>query len=522
MSLRVAFISILVLCVEASMLAACGGTSAPGDTTAFDPSPEVEPLEVPPDLPEPGSDLAGDTASEEAPGPPPSRDCEPCTEAAGCTAGFTCSKVGSGPFCLKDCSTNADCKAGYVCYPVSTAGKECLPMSYNCVECASQECQPGKSCDLISGHWNIAVMPCGKCTYDFQCDQCGVGSRCYTKGYATTGVCVSECPDGTCEDPAKFTCGANTDGVRICTPIKDDDCLPCPPGQVLLGDGKSCWHPCMNDAECAAKDKAKPECNPQTGLCVAIGDPVVCQASAHKCDDGKCHWCCTDADCTGRGTGKCVNYACEGVQTECEKAGIDCSSNPLYPACCVINGSAQCCGCATDDDCTALYPGVAGCACSSNMCIDPATSQSCAPIAECVAKCQSDADCPAPPSGTGTLSCKLPEGICFDPAGSCDGAAACCPPGQTCFDLLSLLFGSMGGGIPGMPGGGGLPSSGMAVCSCTTAADCLGGALCTALTTICPLPLIGTMFCPGGAPPSTAPASLCFDVSKLLGGLGGI
>jgi hypothetical protein len=27
------------------------------------------------------------------------------------------------------------------------------------------------------------------------------------------------------------------------------------------------------------------------------------------------------------------------------------------------------------------------------------------------------------------------------------------------------------------------------------------------------------MFCPGGVPPATAPEKLCFDISKLLGGI---
>lgn len=437
-------------------------------------------------------------------------DCKPCTGATDCEKGYSCSAVGAGKFCLKNCTSNAECRGGYVCYPVSSAGKQCLPMSYACVECAYKGCDVGKVCDLVSGQCVDQVKECGKCTYDFQC---GDGNRCYKKAQATTGVCVAECPNDTCADSTKFTCNANPDGVKVCQPNKEEDCQPCPPGQVLLGDGKTCAE-CQNDAQCLAKDKSKPKCDPTTHTCVE----ELCPAETKKCSDNKCHQCCVDADCAGLGgTGKCVNYGCEGVQDECQKAGIDCSTNPYYPACCVINGTPQCCGCASDADCAKQYPEIPGCTCSSNMCIDPTTYQQCGGgVSQCAATCQSDADCPPSASG-GLLSCKLPKGFCYDPSGSCDGVAACCNPGQICFDVMSLLFGGMGGGMP-IPGGGGMPMM-MPACSCTTSADCLGGGNCTDLAMVCMLPLIGQMFCPGGAPPSTAPKALCIDLSKLLGGI---
>jgi hypothetical protein len=442
----------------------------------------------------------------------PGDDCTPCTGATDCPEGYACSAVGSGKFCLRNCETAAECKGGYVCYPVSTAGKQCLPMSYNCVECAYKGCDAGKVCDLVSGTCAEVVGECFKCTYDFQC---GDGSRCYKKAQATTGVCVPECASGACAAADKFTCNANADGIKICTPNKDEDCQPCPAGQKLLGDGKTCVE-CVNDLDC--KDPNKPKCDPTSHTCGSKS----CTAPTKLCSDNNCHACCADGDCPQQSDGspgKCENYACKGVESECTKAGIDCSTNPYYQACCVINGSPQCCGCADVADCLKQYPDYPTCECSSNMCIDPATSQSCdGGVSECAATCTTDADCPPPASGTGTLTCHA-KGFCYDPAGSCDNAAACCSPGQTCFDLLSLLFGGMGGGMPGIPGGGGMPSSGMAACSCTTAADCLGGGNCTDLASMCAFPIIGQIICPGGAPPSTAPAKLCFDFSKLLGGI---
>ena len=117
------------------------------------------------------------------------------------------------------------------------------------------------------------------------------------------------------------------------------------------------------------------------------------------------------------------------------------------------------------------------------------------------------------------MACKATDtsGFCYDPAGTCDGTTACCAPGQTCFDLMSILMGGLGG--TGLPSGGGTPA--LTACSCSTAADCLGGEMCNPSSAICAIPLIGLTVCPTGTPPSSMPASLCYDFTKLLAGLPG-
>ena len=484
-------------CIEGLCIAGTTSEDVVADAPVVEVTPDTTVTETTTDTVTPGSGL----------------DCKPCTGAADCDTGFACATVGGGKYCLKSCTATSECKGSYTCYPVTTAGKNCLPLSYQCVDCAYKGCDAGKSCDLVSGQCTATVKTCGKCTYDFQC---GDGNRCYKQAQAATGVCTPECATGDCGADATtytFTCGQNADGVKMCTPTDATKCQPCPNGQVLLGDGVTCAD-CTTDAVCAAKDPTKPKCDMTSHTC----GETVCATGLKKCTDGSCAKCCTNADCAGQGTGTCTNGACAGVQDDCVKAGIDCTSNTYYPHCCTDSGTPQCCGCATDADCAADHPGTS-CTCSSSTCIDNTTGSTCGgdPTQACPATCAADADCPPSSSGT-SLSCKLPGGFCYDPAGSCDGTAACCAAGQTCFDLMSVLMGGLGGG--GIPGGGGLPTgSGMAACSCTVAADCLGGATCTPSAAMCAVPLIGTMLCPSGTPPSTMPGSLCFDFSKLLGSI---
>jgi hypothetical protein len=457
------------------------------DAAAQDPLP-ADPLPDPAPDPWTPPDVAKDPIATDPPHEVTPPQCGPCT-ATSCPAGLTCSAVGSGKFCLKDCTSSAECPGGYVCYPISTAGKQCLPMSYNCVECAWEGCPEGKSCDLVSGQCVDTVKTCGKCTYDFQC---GDGARCFKKAQATTGVCVPECPAGACADPL-FKCAQNADGIAICAPLKDEYCQPCPPGQFLLGDGKTCVE-CLNDTHCIAKDPAKPTCDPDKHTC----GEFACKPPTKKCADGKCHACCIDADCPSDGCGGCVNFACAGCLSECEKAGIDCSTNPYYSACCVIDGYPTCCGCNDVADCVKQFP-EHDCECQNNTCIDSATSEACGgTISECPATCLSDADCPPPMSGTGTLACKLTQGYCYDPTGSCDNVVACCAPGRSCYALATYL--SM---IP--PPRGGYP----AMCTCGSDADCWTGGPCFDMNALCTHPLYGSMLCPGGKLPDGVPKGLC-------------
>ena len=426
--------------------------------------------------------------------PPTSGNCKPCDDKSQCDAGAFCTSVGGGKFCLSGCATDGDCPSGYICYQASSEGLQCLPVSYNCVACAWEGCADNKCCDLVSGNCEDCLDECALCTYDFQC---AAGYRCYKTAGNPSGNCVAECADtGSCSDPSKFTCGDNGKGVFLCVPVNEDICSVCPPEKpYALPDG-TCVE-CLNSTQCTDGKV----CDQTSHTC---GD-TQCGANSYKCADSQCHQCCEDAHCVGLGgTDKCLpDFTCEDVIDNCGNTCAD-----PYPVCANVGGSWQCVQCAADADCT----GSCVCSTQSFICTDPTTGQACNPGggADCNSLCDSPADCPPGAAGE-TLDCHT-TGVCFNPAGGCDGVTSCCGPGQQCFDLMSLLFGGLGGIMPGMP-------ITMGYCSCTADGDCLGGEPCADMAMLCALPIISDLICAGGSLPAGVPQKMCFDISNLLGGL---
>jgi hypothetical protein len=278
-------------------------------------------------------------------------DCRPCEGTPDCDEGYTCGAVGPGKFCLRDCTANSECKGGYVCYPVSTAGKQCLPMSYNCVECAYKGCDEGKTCDLVTGYCVGTVIECGKCTYDFEC---GDGSRCFKKDGGITGRCTPECPDGVCPKPDEFTCTKNADGIAVCDP-GDYGCCPCQAKEWCLhvGDGKSNPCACLNDAVCATVSPANPICSPTTHVCVAStaerATPDVAEIVEASPDVAEQEIVEPSPDAAEDPGDK--SQTCGGLLSgTCDDASLSC-------LCCAAGGPYQHCICSTacqsDLDCTA-------------------------------------------------------------------------------------------------------------------------------------------------------------------------
>ena len=428
--------------------------------------------------------------------PVPGDDCKVCTGDTDCSDGYQCISLSSGKACLKKCENNGDCVSGYICYAASTAGKNCVPPSYKCVECATKGCPDGKVCDLSGGTCVDKVPLCGPCTVDWEC---GSGNRCYRNDLKSKGICVPECKtNADCPQPQdKYACKADTEGTMICQPSDLGVCCPADK-PVMLEDG-TCVQ-CASATDC----KTDEACDPTTHTCNASG----CPQGQHQCaSDNQCHQCCQDTDCTSPQT--CQNNKCVG-DDPCGGC-----SDASYPYCVQYQGNSVCAACSPDvaDSCKT------GCVCDPNnftclkqdgtLCIDGGP-QTCG--------CTADTDC-VDPNGTLTLKCSS-AGFCYDPAGSCDGTAACCDSasGSTCFDVMSLLMGGMGGGLPGMP-------SMFPACTCDagdgSGAKCPDGITCTPLSMACVLPLIGQMLCPGGSLPPTAPSGVCADLSNLLGG-GGI
>lgn len=499
-------------CSDDGTLACADGKVCQGGICVIDTTPDV--IEDNGPVTDLGPDTTGrdDTPVDQGGtdnGPLPGNriDCKPCTGDTDCGTGAKCLPVGATKHCLMECADDGDCPASYICYAASTAAKSCLPVSYSCVACAYETpCTDGKSCDFVSGNCDAPAAECGNCTYDFDC---AAGFRCLKKTGNPTGACVAECgANKACTDTTNFTCGASDKGVEICQPKDPDKCGGCPADKPFpSGDGVTCYE-CLNNSNC---EVGKELCDAGTHTCIP-DSTTGCGSGLFKCNDGQCKQCCQDSDCKS-GEGPCTGGACVNAQDPCQGQCAD-----PFPVCAIINNIAQCVQCKIDGDCAKIDP---ACTCTG----DPTYSclqgdGSVCAGSTCSALCTSDADCPPGTDGT-TLLCSTPGGgFCYDPAGKCDNMSACCSAGQTCFDVLGILFGGLGGGgIPGMPGGGGLPSTGMAVCSCDDSHPCLGGKACTGTAAMCSLPFLSDMICPGGVPPSNMPEKLCFDIMDLLGGL---
>jgi hypothetical protein len=432
-------------------------------------------------------------------GKPGGASCAPCDDDPDCAPPHECTALGGGRHCLAPCAAAAECLPGHVCYPITSTGKKCVPLSATCRRCAWEGCPDGQCCDLVTGECKACKDLCDVCVYDFQC---AAGTRCHKKPASQIGVCVHECPDGACPGPG--ACQENANKVKVCASEADGCETACfdPSKPYLSGDGK-CVE-CLNSLHCASKPDGKKFCD--HNACLAPG----CTGGQKACLDGKCHQCCEDADCPKSPDGTpwvCEAYQCAGgTDDPCLDAGLDCASDPYLPRCCTGTGTPRCCQCVVDADCESFGP---ACTCLDAACLDTASGAPCGDPA-CAATCTEDADCPPLPDGT-PLKCAT-AGFCHDPAGACDGTIACCPAGEGCYDLPFLL-GLYSGGIPGNS-----PMS--PACSCTATGTCVSGKPCTDMAMLCALPYVGDMVCTGGSLPPAVPAKMCFDVADLLGGIG--
>jgi hypothetical protein len=431
------------------------------------------------------------------------KDCATCETNVDCGAGYSCQPVGAEKHCLRECADDGNCEPGYICY-ASGGSKSCLPVSYSCPTCASDTpCDEGMCCDLNSGACKACKAECLSCTYDYDC---AADLRCYKETGSPTGVCVPECADGTCPDTATQACTDNGKGVKMCVPT-GEGCKGCEGDTPYPLEDGTCVE-CLTSDNCEGDD----ECDTGTHTC----EVSTCSTGTKMCDDGECKQCCVDDDCLEyeEATGYCLpEGTCEGV-VQC---GGLCTAD--FPICAIVQGVEQCVQCKVDADCALVGP---ACTCTGDpiySCVDD-VGAICQKEGSCAAMCTTDIDCP--PASTGaSLACAQVggSGICYDPAGTCDGSSACCAPGQKCFDLIVLLFGVMGGG--GMPME--IPSTGSGYCACDADNPCLSGKTCTDMSILCVLGSLlagmGDLICPGGQLSPSFPQNMCFDIADILGGI---
>ena len=458
------------------------------------------------------------TAKDEQTTPGTGTLCQPCSKDADCGDGrYTL--LAEGSFCTAACESNNDCPSGYMCFQVTTEGKDCVPGLYTkCPQCLIDGCPAGQTCDQTAGTCKAAAGECGTCDKD---DDCGLGARCF-KFSAEEQRCVPECGTGC---PTGSTCGAmtaaeGTEGVQVCKPTSGtccfgDDCgaaCNCSGATPYCNPANQCVE-CLSDANCP---QAKPSC--VGNVCKEAGSN--CSAATPiPCDIGNgCCQCTNDTHCSG-GTPYCqANGTCGSEQA--------CACVAPYPACLNSGGQVVCVECIQDADCTS------GCTCNltDHTCMG-ADGAACGgsgtiPSAECTG-CTSDGDCPAAEGFT--LKCDVPSGCCYDTTGKCDNTNSFCPPGASCTGLMAIagidlgsLFGG-GTGIPGMPGGGGLPTDMLgdmsSYCSCPPA--CLGGQACVTGIEISDKAagMLGSLL---GGMINPSSGSFCADLNSvpdLLGGL---
>ena len=195
---------------------------------------------------------------------------------------------------------------------------------------------------------------------------------------------------------------------------------------------------------------------------------------------GTCGWCGT--------AGKCVGGQCQCTPS-C--AGKTCGDNGCGGTCGTC-GTGQTCqaGVCTGPVCT---PTCVGKTCGDNGC-----GGSCG-------TCASGLSCSSGKCGTCTPTCGT--ATCGDDG--CGGSCGTCASGQACADLSAVGsgLGSLGILFPG------------ALCSCTSGADCSGGEPCQSTADICSITLIGALLCPSGTMPQGTPNYVCYDLTKLLGGI---
>lgn len=365
-------------CCSGVCAASCSAREDGGVPTDAGPGGDAQ-MSLPPDG---GSvtDAAGPKPDMAGPPPGDARVCGPCTEDADCASlgpGAACITISQAHYCAPACDNDSDCEAPFTCVP--GAGR-CLPPLIKC-GCFADGCPAGQICDPATSACTTPKPACSPCGSDAEC---AAGLKCGALG--ATRYCLEECPD--C--PAGTTCG---DGLckpdsGLCDPCGGQCggatpvCVPNP------GGGAGTCGQCGNGHAC-----------PQPGQ--------VCDMTNHCVDAAPNQDCIQDADCAAP-TPWCLQGACVecfedaqcGPRRACDPGRSTCIDSP--------------CG---------------GVTCQAGSVCDPG-------MGRCSPGCMADEDCGDPM----TAGCNQETGQCFNRDGSCDDAAAVCPPGSMCQSLAPGLI----------------------------------------------------------------------------------
>jgi len=369
--------------------------------------------------------------TEDVPVQPTVGPCTVCNTEADC-GGLKCYPLGGTTNCFAECVTNDDCPTGWMCYPLTNEGKQCIPLSFNCdAQCLFDGCPEGKVCNQDSGQCVDGSAECAACQQDWDCAE---GLRCYQSGKYCAPGCGAACAlNSSCQE-------VNTIPVNLCVSDSPQCCYgpdcenACPAESPYAWDG-GCVE-CLNDNHCADGTYCSDDKTCQSNAC---------QPPTPFLFNDECVECLNSSHCTALGP----DFVCDQATHKCKGTGPqpeECNYcvDP-YPACTQINGVWSCVQCTDDSYCNGgtcdltLYACSGGVGCGS---------------------CTNDSMCISA-MGDKELKCDAQTGCCYDAAGWCDGVESMCntAANSECLGLMDLLMGGMGG-LPGMP-------EGMALGMCT-------------------------------------------------------
>src|SRR4051812_39087843 len=100
-------------------------------------------------------DVQQDAGSEPSDAGASVATCPPCLESSECGANASCVQYAGGDFCGPHCNSNSDCAADEACVLTDaedgTALSSCVPSNGTCGESGCGTCDPGDTCDVITG-----------------------------------------------------------------------------------------------------------------------------------------------------------------------------------------------------------------------------------------------------------------------------------------------------------------------------------------------------------------------------------
>jgi len=339
-----------------------------------------------------------------------------CSETEPCARG-KCVRFEEHSYCLPDCSTNGDCRAGYACIdffcaPLQPVGARCDDNA-DCLPCAGQEnCPPGSSLECRE---NVCAIPCrdqSDCVSGTMCAYSLDGFWCVGVDYETgPGTVGADCNLEPCQEGLDCAAFVSPDGLsKICTRFCEND-RECPPWMACRPDtdGSTRCHPRTYCEPCALDSS----CGAQGDLCVGV-NPDAEKYCSRECDPALPGTCPTDTVCA-------EVRRCESKNawvTDCAGCA-GCESSPARYQCIPWQGSCigagdSCTGCFVDEQCGEGLSCVLG----------PDTWQS-----VCALPCPAAKE--ACPDGTWCRTtergdfCLPRTGSCQNPSGGRDACAVC-------------------------------------------------------------------------------------------------